>query len=96
MGRARGGKGRRSRKSISNRVGKARSVLDSEGKFREESQLRLLAGRFGWREAMEGSNEGFVVGKEEKRATFQMRPEVENSRRGCLEFTVISGVALLA
>ena len=37
-----------------------------------------------------------MVSEEEERTTFKERPEVENSRVGCLEFTVKGGITLLS
>ena len=45
---------------------------------------------------MEGGNEWFVVSEAEERTTFEERLEVENSRVGCLEFTVKGGITLLS
>ena len=52
MGRGR----RRAGKSISNDIGDAGCMLNSQRKFRKESQLSLLPSRFGWGEAVEGGN----------------------------------------
>ena len=45
---------------------------------------------------MESSYQRFVICEEEERTTFEVRPEVEDNRAGCLEFTIESGIALLS
>ena len=52
MGRGR----RRAGNGISNDIGDAGCMLNSQRKFRKESQLSLLPSRFGWGEAVEGGN----------------------------------------
>ena len=71
-------------------------MLDGDRKFREESQLPLLTSRFGWRETVKCCYQRLMVSEEEERTTFKIRPEVENSRVGCLEFTVKGGITLLS
>ena len=87
--------GRRPGKGISNSIGRARCMLHSEGEFRKEGQLTLLTSRLRRRKAMESSYQRFVVGKKKERTTFQVRPEVKNSRVGCLKFTVECRITLL-
>ena len=45
---------------------------------------------------MEGGGQRFVISEEEERTTFKIRPEVENSRIGCLQFTVKGRKTLLS
>ena len=71
-------------------------MLDSDRKFREESQLPLLTSRFGWRETVKCCYQRLMVSEEEERTTFKIRPEVENSRIRCLKFTVKGRVTLLS
>ena len=71
-------------------------MLDSDRKFREESQLPLLTSRFGWRETVKCCYQRLMVSEEQKRTTFKIRPEVENSRIRCLKFTVKGRVTLLS
>ena len=44
---------------------------------------------------MESSYQRFVICEEEERTTFEVRPKVEDSRVGCLEFTVEFRITLL-
>ena len=44
---------------------------------------------------MESSYQRFVICEEEESTTFEVRPEVEYSRVGCLEFTVECRITLL-
>ena len=82
------GGGRRLRQGISNWIGEASSVLYSEGKLGEKSQLALLSGRLGWRKAVENGYQRFVIREEEERTTLKMKPELKEGRIGCLKFTV--------
>ena len=62
MGRGR----RRVGKGISNDIGDAGCMLNSQRKFRKESQLSLLPSRFGWGEVVEGGGQRFVISEEEE------------------------------
>ena len=64
------GGGRRLRQGISNWIGEASSVLYSEGKLGEKSQLALLSGKLGWRKVVKGSYKRLVISEEEERTTF--------------------------
>lgn len=64
------------RECISNDVGCARCVNGGDGKFGKKSELALLASGFGRCEAVEGADEGFVVGVELKSAALQMCAEM--------------------
>ena len=44
---------------------------------------------------MESSYQRVVICEEEERMTFEVRPEVEDSRVGCLEFTVECRITVL-
>ena len=48
-----------------------------------KGQLALLVARLGGREAVEGREEGFVIGEEEKGAALKMVSEVEEGRMDC-------------
>ena len=55
-----------------------------------------MAGRFGRREAVKGGHQWFMVSEKQERTTFKLRPEVKDSRIGCLKFTVKCRITLLS
>ena len=64
-------------------------------KFGNESQLPLLAAKFGNRLASESGDERFVISEESERTTFEKITIVEKGVVNSLELPVKSGIPLL-
>ena len=70
-------------------------MVNGEMKFGNESQLSLLAARFGDRLTSESGDERFVISEESERTTFEKIPIVEKRGVNSLELPVKSGIPLL-
>ena len=70
-------------------------MVNGEVKFRNESQLPLLAAGFGNRLTSESGDERFVIGEESERTTFEKITIVEKGGVNSLELSVKSGIPLL-
>ena len=70
-------------------------MVNGEVKFGNESQLPLLAARFGNRLTSESGDERFVIGEESERTTFEKITIVEERGVNSLELSVKSGILLL-
>ena len=67
-----------------------------DSKLRDESQLALLVAGLWGREAVEGSEERFVISEEEKRAALEVIPKVEKGRINRKQLPVKGGVTALS
>ena len=70
-------------------------MVNGEVKFGNESQLLLLAARFGNIFTSESGDERFVIGEESERTTFEKITIVEKRGVNSLELSVKSGILLL-
>ena len=70
-------------------------MVNGEVKFGNESQLPLLAAKFGNRLASESGDERFVISEESERTTFEKITIVEKRGVNSLELPVKSGIPLL-